>query len=133
MPAPRERYFTKSKTFAATAGNGAQGTVTVITVTGAVHIDRLNVRCTTTMTGGSATVALGVSGLTTSIIGTTTATGITAGLSWLSTSPGLHQTGIVNRVVDSDLIITVATADVTGGVLEFEIYYHPMSSDGLLS
>jgi hypothetical protein len=107
--------------------------VPVFTVTGAIWIDRLNVRCTTDLAGATATVALGTAGSTGFLVAATTATGIDAGMSWLSTSPATQQSGITAKVIDDNIIITVATATVTGGVLEFELYYHSMSSDGLVA
>ncbi|MES2792739.1 MAG: hypothetical protein V4719_24210 [Planctomycetota bacterium] len=133
MPEPRGILFTKRITLAATAGNGAQGTVNVFTVTGAILIQALNVRCISSVTGASAALTLGTAGVANGLIASTTGTGITAGLSWSSATPGTLQAAIVNRICDDNIIITVGTADVTGGVLEFEILYKRMSADGLVS
>lgn len=133
MPAPREVYFAKSVTFAGGTGTGAVGPVALCTVTGAIWASRINVRCTSTLTGASATIALGVSGNTGGLIAATTATGITTGLSWLTTSPGTIQAGITAKVIDDALIYTIATANVTGGTLEFEVYYYKLSADGLIT
>ena len=77
----------KTITFTGAANLGAIGAVPLFTLTGQAIIDRIVARCTTDLAGATATLALGVTGSTSLLIGATTATGIDNGMFWLSTSP----------------------------------------------
>lgn len=140
MPSPAPftarvpKLFRKTITFDGEAGSGATGTVAIATVTGAVDIDRMCVRCTTSLTSSGGTLALGTSDNTGGLVEQTTASEIDAGDFWQDSTPeaGVSPT-ITAQVVDGNLILTVGTADVTAGVLEFLIYWLPMSSDGQLA
>lgn len=136
----RRTSFTK--TYANTAGNGAIGAVTLFTVTGEVLIAYLTAFCTTSLTGATATITLGVTGKATVaqtplFIAATTATGITSGLFWVDTAPDAN--GIAVPAALKDIVITdnilndVAVADLTGGVIRYDCYWLPLSSDGLVA
>lgn len=133
MPAPRENFFTKTITFSNAAGSGAVGTVALCTITGGVFVRRMTIRCSTSLTGSSATISLGTASSATALIGSTTATALTAGLHWTSTTPATTVSAIVDKVLDENLIITVGTAAVTAGVIELEVYYQRSTSDGVIS
>lgn len=128
------KYFRKVVAFTGAANLGAQGTVPIGTVTGAVLITHLMARCTENLAGATATVELGTADNTAGLIAQTTATDIDANDFWKDSSPEVKVSdAIVNKVVNANIILTVATADVTDGTLIIEGYYLPLSPDGMLS
>ena len=65
------------------------------------------------------------------MIAATTATDIDANEFWTDTTPEVEVTvALIERVVSANLILTVATANVTAGVLEFGMLWTPMSANG---
>ena len=130
------QYVEKLVTFTGAAGLGDQGAVPIFDVAGVVIIDRIVPVCEADLVGASATLALGVTGATTLLIGATTATDIDDGDYWISTAPaslGLAIPAALKEVaIAADVIGTVATADVTAGAIRFCCWYTPVSSDGAL-
>lgn len=130
----RLKRLTKKITFTGAAGLGAQGTVAVATISGAVLVEALIARCTTNLAGASATIEMGTAGNTAALIAQTTATDIDEDEVWASNSPALGVgVPITNKVVTRSIIITVGTANITAGVLWIDIFYRPLSNDGNLS
>lgn len=129
------KKFHKTITFTGAANLGAVGTVPVGTVVGSVLLMYGGVRCTTNLTSaGGGTLSLGTAGNVDGVIELTTATDIDANDIWQDATPEVKVSpAIVNLVVADSLILTVATGDVTAGVLEFDFYYLPLSADGSLS
>ena len=138
------RYAHKTQTagktvaFDGTAGNGAVGTVTVLTITGRVVLKNLATFCTETLAGATATVALGVASSTAGLIAATTGTDIAANDWWIDATPtevGLAAVpaGHKDIALSESVIITVATANVTDGTLVFWAEYMPLTSNGRLS
>ncbi len=108
---------------------GVSGTpVTVFTVTGLVWIIGLFAYCKTTLTGASATLALGTTNNTTGLISTTTSTNITAGKWWDGTTPHTEVGSVLSGSISSNLIITPATANTTAGELDLFCWWHPLSA-----
>ena len=131
FPARIPKVFSKTITLDGGVGSGAQGTVAVGTVTGAIHILRGSVECTTLLAGATATIEMGVAGNTASLIAQTTATEIDAGEFWQDTSPEAGVSPLItNQGVTSNIILTVATADITAGVLEVWFSWLPASAGG---
>lgn len=128
----------KTVTFTGAAGAGEAGTVDLFTVTGQVEVLSLVPICTTllTETGGTATIALGVTGSTALFIAATGAIGIDANEFWVDTSPDAAGIAIPaalkNIAINADIIATVADADIDAGVIEFNLWYRPISADGLV-
>ena len=115
-------------------GTGAVGTVAIATVTEQVLITYMSVFCTTSLTGATATVELGVAGNTAGLIAQTTGTDIDANDWWQDASPEVKISGsIVNQNVAGDIILTVGTAAVTAGVLEFVFFWRPIQTGANLS
>lgn len=130
----RRKRFTKKVAFTGAAGLGAQGTVAIATLSGAVLIEALVARCTTDLVGTSATVELGTTGNTAALIAQTTATTIDAAEVWADATPALGVGApITSKVLTRSIILTVGTADVTSGELWIDIFYYPLSNDGALS
>lgn len=130
------RFTTKTITFTGAANLGAVGAVPLFTVTGEVLIERLVPFCTTLLTEAAptATLALGVTGSTALFIAATTATAIDADEFWVDTAPdpnGIALPAALKDIVITDNIIgTVAAQAVNSGVIRFDVYWTPLSSDG---
>lgn len=110
---------------------GAQGASTLFTVTGDV-IARIFAKCTVDLTGANATLEVGISGNTAALIAQTTGTTIDAGEVWYGTNPPTVGVlpGQFVLVSGTDVIQTIATANVTAGVLTYYCLWFPISSDG---
>lgn len=134
------RVTSTTVTFTGASGLGLHGTsTTIFTVTGAVLIEYIAGRVTTNLTGASATVTLGTTNKTTVFIGTTTATGlVTTAENWVSTTPTQGAiavpTACQNTVVSENVILssTHASADVTGGVIEINAIWRPLTPGATL-
>lgn len=124
-----DKVFDKTITFSNAAGLGAQGTVAVATVTGAVLITLGAVLCTTDLTGASATIEMGVAGNTAALIAQTTATSLDAGQFWQDASPEAGVSpAITNKNVYGNIIITVGTANLTAGVITIRFFWRPITA-----
>lgn len=126
-----EAYMVKKTvTFAAVAGQGAVGTVAVFNVTGDVLLN-VFATCSSDLTSaGAATVEVGLAGNTAGLIAQTTATAIDTGEVWTDATPTtIEALPTSPRIIaaGADVIITVGTADVSGGVLSFYCLYRPLS------
>lgn len=120
------------------ADGGAQGAFTIFTVTGTVLLQVFGV-CTTLLdSGGAATIELGISGNTAALIAQTTATDLDAYETWQDATPEANP-GAMDLTSRSfviangaDVILTVGTADLTAGVVDFYALWAPLSIDGAL-
>lgn len=123
---------TKTVTFDGTSGNGATGTVNIFTVTGDVLASTFAICTDDLVSAGGGDIALGLTGATTVIITTTTATGIDTGESWVDAAPGVGEAPTATRIYPQgvDVIATVGTADITAGTLVFYCKWRPLSADG---
>lgn len=141
--APTSHVFTtrKTVTFTGAAGAGAAGTVvTVYTVTGEVLIHALMSKCTTNLgeAAPTATVSLGTVNQVTRFIGNTNSVDIDQNEAWVSTTPtagsidlpdAMQSVIIVNG---DDIVINPLTQNTNAGVLEFTVFWEPISTDGAL-
>lgn len=130
----------KSITFAGGTTNaigdhdGTGDPFTIFTVTGTVLARFFGV-CETDLAGASATLEVGFTGATTALIAQTTATDIDAGEIWYDNTPDAKMellTVAPERIIanGADIIGTVATANITSGVIRFFCIWYPLSSDG---
>lgn len=122
---------TKTTAFDGSAGNGAVGTVPLFTVTGDVLMRIFGV-CTESLAGASATISLGVSGNAVGMLPALTATTVAAGDLFLDAGSPVGTGTIPNvKVVGdgSDIIITVATANITDGTIRWICVWRPLSAD----
>lgn len=133
-------YCSKTVTFAGgTANNmgdfdGTGNPYTLFTVTGTVMM-KLFATCGTDLAGASATVSVGVTGATAGLIALTTATDIDANEIWHDATPDARvelSSVATEKIVNSNVIQTVGTANVTGGVLTYHCIWKPISTDGLV-
>ena len=138
-PKLHDRFVTKSITYAAGDTGLAGASTAIFTVTGEILIVSLVPFCVTDLTEsvGTPTLALGVVGNTAILLGATTATAIDGGKFWLDTTPA--EVGAVP--VDAALIDIAVTANIqclvggtnniSAGVIRYDLYWRPVSSDGL--
>lgn len=131
-------YQTKTVTFAGGTTNdigdfdGTGNPATLFTVTGTVLV-KLFAVCTVNLTGASATVEVGTALSTAGLLAQTTGTNIDANEIWHDNSPDASielSSVLTEKVVNQDIIQTVATANVTAGALTYHCIWKPISADG---
>lgn len=128
------KHFTKTITFDGSAGNGAIGTVLVGTVTGRILIKEMTVYCPTLLVGAGATLKFGCVGNTDGLILLTTGPNILAGTFWQDATPEVGISPVIaNQAIALNLLLTVGTANLTAGALEFVIRWLPNSPTGQLA
>ena len=140
FPCTVKRTITFAGATADAWGNdaGALDGAAIYTVTGLVQA-RLMAVCTTLLTGATATISVGISGDTAIFLPVETATQIDADQIWVNDAAnatyiiiGEEQAAIDNLPIyllnGNDIILTVATADVETGVLDFYCQYRPIGS-----
>lgn len=122
-----------------TTGNSP---ITVFTVTGDVMVRVWGTGNSLTSTGATGTLAVGVAGLTTLLLGTTTINGtnfpvadVATGDVWVDTSPtAVAEAMVANNLVwvtiagGADIIVTVATNSMTGGSIALYCEWIPLSA-----
>ena len=124
---------------------GSVATHTIFTVTGDVRVTWLGAKCTTDLTsGGIPTFDLGVTGNTQLFGAAPDVTGWDAG-EWLDANQGAYlaggaasaMTGAASNDlgpgISADIIQTIATATITGGVVRWYVSYIPLSADGAIT
>ncbi len=131
-----ERKTIRRYSFAVDAG--AQGALTMFTITGDVALSVFGI-CKTACTGVNATIELGVSGNTAILIAQTTASALIANEIWHDSTPTTTVESVLaatnTAIVVSngqDAILTIATADLTAGVIDFYALWKPLSLDANL-
>ena len=112
---------------------GDQAAHTVFTVTGDVLVTVWG-QCKLDIVGAG-TMEMGIAGNTAAIIAQiANATTLDVGENWVDSTPetvsALPGTFILNN--GSDIILTIGTADLTAGVVDFYCLWRPLSSDGLV-
>lgn len=129
----------KAVTFTGASGLGLAGTnVALFTVTGEVEVVRIVPVCTVDLTEAAptATLALGVTSSTALFVAATTATAIDAGEFWVTTTPtanGIAIPAACKEIAITDSIVAApAVQNVNGGVIRFDLWWRPLSSDGLV-
>ena len=120
---------------------GALDGAAIFTVTGLVQIKLIG-QVSTSLTGASATLAVGIAGATTIFMTTETGTDLDAGNIWLNdaTQAAYYIIGEEQAAADNwpeyvlngqDVILTVAGgANVETGVIDFFALWKPLSNDG---
>jgi len=111
---------------------GDQAAHTVFTVTGNVLVSCFAV-CDTSVVGAG-TMELGVTGNTAGLIAQiANATTLDDGDVWVDadTAVGVGSIPVAKVLNDgNDIILTIGTADITAGVVDFYCTWRPLSSDG---
>lgn len=133
-----EQVAFKQITFTGAASLGAIGNLPLFTTTGAVLVRQVVGFVGTSLTGATATIALGVTGSTSLFVAATVATTMTSTNNiWLSstaTAAGLALPALAsNIVVTANIVGTVAVAAVATGVLTVAVVYVPLSAGANLA
>ena len=121
------------RTYSFAIDNGAQGAKTMFTVTGTVVAQVLGV-CQSDLTGVLATVELGIAGNTAALIAQAVATSVDQYQTWQDATPEANPGPVVltnrNFIITNgaDIILTIATADLTAGIIDFYCLWSPLSS-----
>ena len=113
--------------------SGTGNPTTLFTVTGDVIL-RIIAICKTNLAGATATLEVGVSGDTASLIAQTTATDIDANDVWHDATPDaskeLDSVSAAHIIsIGQDIIQTVGTADITAGAITYYCQWRPLSDD----
>ena len=106
----------------------------IFTVSGAV-VARIFAVCKTDLAGASATLEIGTAKDTDGIIAQTTATLIDAHEIWHDNAPDNSVellTVAPQEIICQDVIGTVATANITAGVIDFYAVWYPLSPEANL-
>ena len=123
--------------FTGGANLGAVGTVPLFTVTGSVWVTVTSF-CTESLTeaGATATISVGITGITAGLIALVNAVDIDIGEIWFDATPVdmevLTSVGGAFIGGGEDIFATIAAQDVDDGTLEFVCFWTPLSSDGLV-
>lgn len=123
------------KTYSFAVNGGAQGALTLFTVTGTVFIQVFGV-CQADITGALATLEVGIAGNTAGLIALTVGTTIDQYQLWKDATPlaNLAALNLVTRSTvitnSANVIQTIATANVTAGIIDYYCIWSPLSSSG---
>lgn len=134
QPVTKLEYTTASRRYSFAVDGGAQGALTMFAVTGTVLAQVFGV-CQTDMNSlGAATIEVGISGNTAALIAQTTATDLDQYETWQDATPEANP-GAVNLTGrtfvltnGADVILTIATADLTAGVIDLYCLWTPLSA-----
>jgi hypothetical protein len=110
---------------------GSVGAHALFTVTGVVDVTLFAV-CTTNVSG-SGTIEVGTALSTAGLIAQTTGTDIDANEIWHDATPDASvelDSVLTKKIVKQNIIYTIATDTLTGGVVTFYLSWSPISSDG---
>lgn len=135
------RVASKTVTFTGASTLGLAGTNTTwFTVQGGlVVVEYLAGRVTTnTSVSGAATITLGVTGSTSLFIGATTASGlVTTAEIWETTTPTANgiaaAAALKGIIIDQNIISAVAAFNITGGVIEMNCIWRPLTPGATLA
>lgn len=120
-------------TFAA-ATTGAQGAHTLFTVTGNVLATVFGICDTTLNDAGVPTIEVGLTGNTAVLIPQSVAKSLADGEVWVDatmTRVGAGAVPAMQAINDgNDIILTIGTATVTSGAIDFYCLWRPLSADG---
>jgi len=118
-------------------GTAATSPFTVFSVTGDVYAQIYGL-CQVSLTtgGGAATIEMGISGNTAALIAQTTATDLDQYETWQDATPEANPGAVsldargFTLANGEDVIMTIATANLTAGDIDFFCRWWPMSEDG---
>lgn len=112
--------------------DGTGNPATLFTITGSVLIQVVGI-CLTDLAGATATVEVGVTGATAAILAQETATDIDANKIWhdATVDATIEASSVISTFIAStNIILTAATANVSGGSIKFIARWVPLSADG---
>jgi len=114
---------------------GTAAAHTLFTVTGNCLVTVFGV-CDTNLAGAGATLEVGVAGNTPGLIAQTTGTDIDDGDIWVDATPGVGVEALPSMQIvndGADIILTIGTAAVTAGKIDFYCLYRPLSDGAVIS
>jgi len=115
--------------------DGTGNPSTLFTVTGPVLIKLLAV-CTTTLTGASSTIEVGIAGDTTALLPLTVGTTIAEDEIWhdATVDAKIEASTIASEYIlnNENIILTVRTANVTAGAIKFLLSYVPLADGAMV-
>lgn len=131
---------TKSMTLAGGTTNdpgdydGTGNPATLFTVTGEVLVQIFATVQTALVSAGGGTIEVGIAGNTAALIAQSAAADLLINTVWIDTTPGTVQALPSAQVLTNgtDIIQTIATANVTAGVMTYYALWVPLSSTGNL-
>lgn len=112
--------------------DGTGNPATLFTVTGTV-LAKVFAVVETDLAGASATVAVGTAKNATGLITTTTATDLDVDEIWHDAIPDASvelSSVATEKIINQNIIQTVATANITSGVIRYFCIWKPISIDG---
>ena len=120
-----------------TLDTGATGSYTLFTVTGDV-MGRIFGLCQTTIdSAGAPTIEVGISGSTAALIAQTTAKELDQYETWQDNAPEANPGDVATAMAKNfviangeDVILTVGTAVLTAGEVDFHLFWMPLSTNG---
>ena len=136
---PAIRHEVMTKTFANSAGNGAVGDVDIFTITGRVWVLGLTAFCTTGLSEATptATVQLGTAAVDGALIAVVNAVDIDTNEWWMDGTPAAELVQMdaaqVDVLISADIVVKVTAQALTGGVIVFDVFYKPITSNGALA
>ena len=122
-----------------TDDGGAQGTFTIFTVTGDVMMRVFGLCQVLIDSGGAPTIELGITGNTAALIAQTAGKDLDADETWQDNGPEANPGDVATAMAKNfvlangaDVILTVGTADITAGDVDFHAFWMPLSTDGMV-
>ena len=113
--------------------DGTGDPATLFTVTGGLVAVKLYARVVTALAGATATIEVGTTVSTASLIAQTTATNLAVNEVWADASPDLAaEADSTLKVVSQSIIQTVGTANITSGVIEYTAIWKPLTEGATL-
>ena len=127
------KYLKKSYEFYGTAGSsGSTGTWDLFTVSGDIVATVVAV-CKANVSGTTGTVEVGVEGSTAGFIAQTSGSQIDVGEIWHDNAPDKKLEAITvaaPKIITSDIILTIGTANLTAGSIDFHCFWTPIGESG---
>ena len=113
--------------------DGTGDPATLFIVTGGLVAVKLYARVVTALAGATATIEVGTTVSTASLIAQTTATNLAVNEVWADASPDLAaEADSTLKVVSQSIIQTVGTANITSGVIEYTAIWKPLTEGATL-
>lgn len=114
--------------------DGTGAAETLFTVTGSVAV-RVWGECSTDLVSTGGSLEVGISGNTPALIPVTTASDIDAGEVWNDATPSSVKAlgGYQQLTNGTDIVASVATADISAGVIKYYCSFVVLSSDGAVA
>ena len=118
----------KSTVTYAAATTGAQGAHTLFTITGPCIVKLIGYCSSGLTSGGAATIEAGITGALTALNAQATATDIATGKFFIDATPAIYKADFTGKIIAIDIIETIGTTTITGGVIDWICLWLPLES-----